>query len=632
MFILDKKFIEKTDYSWFANKLDDNFKIELNNESMVIFGYNGIGKSTIFNCIKSANNEYIDYLDYDSRDDKIFGNTKLEISVNINQIQSNKNKINEINKIYDVSGILKKNYNITTANTCKTISKQLNEIRKNKIISINKTSDDINSFIKKHKYLIPKVLIDVWPNLKNVDNVQQEIDNSMKNQKYILLKMASKLLTGNICPVCDSTREDMKQHLEQKMQLFKDLHSELVDSLEKNNLVVSSDRIEDYLAAYRELISDENLLTDYILCNGNIDNFNQIKLDLDRKKEIEYQNNLLISQAKTIYDGVYKEREHIEKDFKRYFDVENVDFDSENYKIIISFPRSMNEYSTGEINLMSFLFNLYSFIGSDKKFLILDDPASSLDLMNYYKIAFEIVRNSRVKHMVVLTHSVDFVNIINSQHRNHFKFYYLEECNSLISIKSIKNNEANNNPNVITLSQINGKDDFVKILLEREDALDDDEDSNVSFFHYTQQEKFIDDDHDKLSNYKLADFIENFGSFSSEDFYTDSLKKIKYICALRIWVEQQIYLIISTEESKIKSFFNDENYELSKKIEFIFPKDGSNPYNLSFRREDIMSKKVMLNQGIHYHSRVMPMAYAINLSFDQLSREINEIKNFFSTK
>lgn len=32
MFILDKKFIEKTDYSWFANKLDDNFKIELNNE------------------------------------------------------------------------------------------------------------------------------------------------------------------------------------------------------------------------------------------------------------------------------------------------------------------------------------------------------------------------------------------------------------------------------------------------------------------------------------------------------------------------------------------------------------------------------------------------------------------------
>lgn len=105
-----------------------------------------------------------------------------------------------------------------------------------------------------------------------------------------------------------------------------------------------------------------------------------------------------------------------------------------------------------------------------------------------------------------------------------------------------------------------------------------------------------------------------------------------HLCALRIWVEQQIYLIISKEESKIKSFFNEENYELSKKIEFIFPKDGSNPYNLSFRREDIMSKKVMLNQGIHYHSRVMPMAYAINLSFDQLSREINEIKNFFSTK
>lgn len=38
---------------------------------------------------------------------------------------------------------------------------------------------------------------------------------------------------------------------------------------------------------------------------------------------------------------------------------------------------------------------------------------------------------------------------------------------------------------------------------------------------------------------------------------------------------------------------------------------------------------MLLNQGVHYYSQVMPMAYAINLSAVQLLNEIKEIKKMF---
>jgi hypothetical protein len=46
-------------------------------------------------------------------------------------------------------------------------------------------------------------------------------------------------------------------------------------------------------------------------------------------------------------------------------------------------------------------------------------------------------------------------------------------------------------------------------------------------------------------------------------------------------------------------------------------------------RDSLMSKKVMLNECIHYDSQVMPFAYASNLSIDNINNEIVEIKKLF---
>ena len=87
-------------------------------------------------------------------------------------------------------------------------------------------------------------------------------------------------------------------------------------------------------------------------------------------------------------------------------------------------------------------------------------------------------------------------------------------------------------------------------------------------------------------------------------------------------------MIPATDTATISSFLGANS--ISDKIEKLI----SDPTN-SFRakgieKEDLMSKKVMLNQNAHYYSQVMPFTYAMNLSFDDLRREINELKALFA--
>ena len=52
----------------------------------------------------------------------------------------------------------------------------------------------------------------------------------------------------------------------------------------------------------------------------------------------------------------------------------------------------------------------------------------------------------------------------------------------------------------------------------------------------------------------------------------------------------------------------------------------------NYLRESFMMKKVMLNQSSHYKSQIIPFNFAMNISLDDLIREIDEIKNMFLLK
>ena len=216
----------------------------------------------------------------------------------------------------------------------------------------------------------------------------------------------------------------------------------------------------------------------------------------------------------------------------------------------------------------------------------MDDPVSSLDLINHYKIAYEIVKNSLTKTLIILTHSVELLNAINSQYPNHFDFYYLEQINNIIDINKIPLIPPVNKPNIISLEKLTDIPNFAGFLdaLKKRDK--DLGNTNIQeLFHFNNKKIHLDNDSSKFSNYDLLDLIENFSSLTHVNFYEDSYIKVLYLAALRVWLEKQLYeCIIKTETSLINGFLAAET--LNKKISCIWDRNGVIKRNCVSRRSN----------------------------------------------
>ena len=67
--------------------------------------------------------------------------------------------------------------------------------------------------------------------------------------------------------------------------------------------------------------------------------------------------------------------------------------------------------------------------------MIIDDPLSSYDIKKQYEIVFDIFSRlvEKGKKVIVLTHNINFVNIVNSQYPNKFNYYFLDCINGKIT-------------------------------------------------------------------------------------------------------------------------------------------------------------------------------------------------------
>ena len=83
-------------YKWFADKLDTNFELALGDKSKVIFGFNGIGKSTICKILKSLNLSNVEFLDYDQRENSLIDKDEIRLSYQIEATNNLEKEISEI--------------------------------------------------------------------------------------------------------------------------------------------------------------------------------------------------------------------------------------------------------------------------------------------------------------------------------------------------------------------------------------------------------------------------------------------------------------------------------------------------------------------------------------------------------
>ncbi|MCK9198831.1 MAG: hypothetical protein M0P49_04435, partial [Bacilli bacterium] len=573
--IFDKNSITDTEYEWFKNKLDNNFSIPDDRKSKVIFGFNGIGKSTIFKCIGRTKNDKIDYLEYgDLKTQLIKGKDTIVISPNINLIAQLNSKIEPLKPSLNAQKNLKDTFGFKKADDVKLFGQKIQTAWKNKSFSgFVKTKADIGAIEKSLSGIPPKVFIGSITEISAVKNAQQELQDEKDHALFHVLNSLDKITNqaDSVCPICGNNAPNLKQTIQAKMNFLSNKQSALIEKLKQVNITADENLINNLVLVYGKINADTDLKADYLLCSGSSSTYDTLNQNLITVQKIEIQLQPLVAQAKSSYTNIKNMKTSLEADLKRYFKVaqSNVTFSDADSTVTIKLPREIKTYSTGELNLLSFLYKVYSFIGSDKSVLLLDDPVSSLDLINHYKIAYEIVKTSTSKTLIVLTHSTEFVNVVNSQYPNQFAFFYLEESGGVISLQEIPFNPSEANPNIIVLDKLadtSGFPGFIQALKTREENS-----SNTSIqrlFHFTSIEEHLDGDTKKFSNYDLISLIENFTSFTQTNFYEDSYIKVQYLCALRVWLEKKLYSIISNLDTQLqKRFINEDT--INKKIDCV---------------------------------------------------------------
>lgn len=621
-------------FEWFSNKLSSDFELTLGDKSKVIFGFNGIGKSTLCDVLKSLNLPNVDFLNYDQSENSLIDKTEIKLSYQIEAISTLEKEILEINNKLQFASLIKSN-GLTNKKIRKEVGNDLEVFyTSNKFPNFKSSKVEVNNFYKKYPDLDMKNFFTFSENYSKINKAEEELEKDNKQNLYKALELIKSSINQeqNECPVC-GTITDWQKSLDEKMKKLSNIKSDFIEKCKSKGLSITIEKLNKTLEAFKELKNNPNLFFDVAIANSSEEYIRIEKL----LRDLEDKNNIkksLLSEAKLKFDLVLKKKEHLENDLIRYFNIDSKDiqYNHNDYAIIIKFPREIKTYSTGEINLITFLYGIYSFLGSDKDTLVLDDPVSSLDIINQYKIAFEIVNNiSNDKFILVLTHSTDFLNIINSQFPKKFDFLYLEQSKKNIYLDKIDYLHTNNNPNIITLDKIKKHDDKEGLIdyLKTRDTI---ENTDFEVLHYSKEEHYINNDKNKLSNYKLINLIDEFKTSKHEDFYKNSYNKIKYLVAIRVWVEKKLYETIdSTDLNKQKDYF--KQHTLESRISYIMSKNGNIKINdKCITREQLMCKKVMLNQGIHFNSQIAPFSYAINLSLDDLEKEINNIKDLLDVK
>ena len=623
--MFNKDDFQNIDYIQF----DDSFNIELDKNSKIIFGYNGIGKSSIYKYLKNKYQEY-DYLDYEDTKDSFLKNKKgVVIGARIQTITKLKNEIEQLKQNNDVEGILKK-YDYNSQPKAKKVSNELANIQKLKEIkevTLEETKLEYASNILYEE--IKKDFFDNYKAINEIANLKEEIE-ALKN---VYMDQAYQALINSIndhettCPACNTKGiHNLKDIFNQKKKIYEESNKSLFGNFKFRNNIDKEKQIENLIGLAKDF--DEKEIAELIIFDVDhnrrsniIENLKQIG---EKNKEIEK----LQWRLQEYYYNIKKEEKDIKLYFENRFDIEELKFDDDENRIIVKFKRNVDTYSEGEVHLIILLFKLYEFKINDSNTLIIDDPLTSYDLINQYKTLFEIVNTaSTEKKILIFTHNIEMINIINSQDSGTFRYQYIEKYLEKLYLKNI---DINATGSILSLSNLLNLDNekYLRLLIEREK---EENDEYHKVFHYDNSYTLQDNDFNGLTNEYFVNLIDNFNSndIKNMTFSQNTFNKIIYMCAIRIWIEKKFYEEIKENKEILKKITKKQ---FSEKVNVLLPRNSDslliNQYpNLT--RTFLMSKKVMLNQNEHYQSQIIPFNYALNISLDELIHEIKEIKERF---
>ena len=347
----------------------------------------------------------------------------------------------------------------------------------------------------------------------------------------------------------------------------------------------------------------------------------------------------------SFFKNLLKREKEITEIFCSRFNAE-VNFNKDERYLEIIFSRDIDTYSTGELNLMVTLVRINEFLASDNSVMIFDDPLTSLDTANQYLIIFELLKltNSTEypnKSITVFTHNMNCISIAESQFQHRFEYYCMEQLSGKIIFNQISTNffeivkETCKQKQLVIPGSLCAESiilycekkslakdllPYIDLILKREEE----NDSNAHNIFHWRGEQFY--QNSQLSNSYLIKSIDNFNlsSISAHSFEERTLQKIYFFIALRVWMEKQLY-------DNYPELFKTDNkqYQLGQMIDEVF-KQGPWKGSKEISKEYLMSKKTMLNQSSHFKAQSAPFDFVINLSIEDVRKEIEDIKSHFA--
>lgn len=616
---------------------DANFEVRVGNKIKLILGPNGTGKTSIYRIIRNRHQEY-SFIDYDTVEQSVIAQKdKIVIGASILQLEEKYKKkeklISDIN-IKDNLSI----YNITNVGSSKAVSKHLEELRKNHEQAILDFNDDKLECLFSLSRDDGQFVKDNFTEIKEINELETKVEEIRESYRKHILEEVELYLSDEekICPICGKENEEtIKDIIKRELSRINDIKDLVIKKYQEQNPNVLSEeileKVNDIVNVIKENEIEINHIENYLICGGNKEKANLILANKELIKDINVEIAALEQRKEEFYNNLKEKEDSISNTFEFQFDAvpADINFNDNNKTIEIKLPRKIENYSTGETNLMTFIICMLEFLSNDKEILIIDDPLSSYDIPNQYKIMYEIASSKKDnKQVLVLTHNINTINIANSQHNGIFEYEVLEKRKKTLYINKI---DYSTTDNIISLENLVSHienmyphTNYLNLLIKKETWDDSipDEYENHLIFHYDKPFSKNIEGINYTNNY-LADLIDNFDEsvFNNTNYIENTANKIIYTAALRIWIEKQFYLALPNDPALREKQFGP-------KIKYMF--DG-NRWNGSTRvtKEYLMSKKVMLNQHIHHKSQEMPFYFALNLSLDDIAKEIVDIKKHF---
>ena len=583
-------------------QFDNSFNIELEEKSKIIFGYNGIGKSSIYKYLKNKYQEY-DYLDYEDTKESFLKNKKeVVIGARIQTITKLKNEIEQLKQNNDVEGILKR-FDYNSQSKARKVSDELANIQKEKDIvdiSIDKTKLEYAKNILYEE--IKKDFFDNYKAINEIANLKEEME-ALKN---VYMNQAYQALINSIddhettCPACNTKGiHNLKDIFNQKKKIYEESNKSLFGNFKFRSDVDKEKQVESLIELASKFNGKE--IAELIICDVDEERRNYIIENLKQIEEKNREIEKLQQKLQDYYNNIKKEEKDIKRYFENRFDIDELKFDDEDNKIIVKFKRNVDTYSEGEIHLIILLFKLYEFKINDSNILIIDDPLTSYDLINQYKTLFEIVNTaSEEKRILIFTHNIEMINIINSQDSGTFKYQYIEKYLEKLFLKDVDINATGSIFSLKNLLDLDSKK-YLKLLIEREK---EENDEYHKVFHYDNSFTLQDSKFNGLTNEYFVNLIDNFSpeDINNDSFSQNTFNKIMYMCAIRVWIEKKFLEAIKEDNTIIKKI---EGKQFSEKVNVLLPKNLNSVLISKYpnvTRTFLMSKKVMLNQNEHYQS------------------------------